>query len=240
MNPTWEISGVVLERYRNLVDKYSRHEKVLERRDRNIKRKGIDLSKNFLWHVFVGCQVTTQQRSGPDTQVGRFMNSKSPALNYRSCIRAHSLIGMLEQEFSTAGLRRSPTMASNLATIHENLEGGEWNTLLQHLKTLERNTTQSKELKVAQYLSSKLYPGLGPKQSRNFIQWIGLSRFEVPIDSRVLTKLKEFGCTFAPKQSALSDESVYRFVQSGIQQIAASLDIYPCILDACIFYSFDE
>lgn len=99
-------------------------------------------------------------------------------------------------------------MASNLTNIFNFLEMGEWDVLIDHLQTIERNTTKGKELKVVQYLRSEKYPGIGPKQSRNFIQWVGLSRYEVPLDSRVLKKLKELGCSFVPSSSALSDEAV--------------------------------
>ena len=240
MDPAWNITETDLDRWREFVAKNSKNEMVINRYRRNIKREGIDLSKGYLWRVLVGCQVTTQQRSGPDTPVSRFLRSKSPALDYLKCARETSLENLLAQEFSNGGLRRSVTMANNLTTIQKNLDEGEWSKLSEHLRTLEKNTTRGKELKVAQYLQSRKYPGLGPKQARNFIQWIGLSRYEVPLDSRVLKKLKELGCTFVPRSTALSDETVYRFVQSGIQQIAAALDIYPCILDACIFSSFDN
>jgi len=240
MNPTWEVEEGTLSRWRDFVEGNSKNQVVLDRHQRNVKRKGIDLSKSNLWHVLVGCQATTQQRSGPDKPVSRFLRSGSVALNYSACKQSASLHKLLEKEFTKAGLRFSPKMATNLSQILGVLENGEWEMLVQHLKTLESNTTKGKELKVVSYLQSKKYPGLGPKQARNFIQWIGLSRYEVPLDSRVLKKLKEFGCTFVPRANALSDETVYRFVQAGLQQIAASLGIYPCILDACIFSSFDE
>jgi hypothetical protein len=240
MNPTWEINEETLSRWRDFVDKNSKNQAVLKRHERNVKRNGIDLSKTNLWHVLVGCQVTTQQRSGPDTPVSRFLRSESGAVNYKVCRHSATLCEFLENEFTKAGLRRAPTMARNLSQIFVHLENGEWNILMQNLKTLKNKTTKNKELKVVKYLQTNMYPGLGPKQARNFIQWVGLSRYEVPLDSRVLKKLKEYGCTFVPRATALSDETVYRFVQAGVQQIAASLDIYPCILDACIFSSFDE
>ncbi len=240
MKPAWEINEATLARWHGFVEENSTNQMVRNRYRRNIKRENIDLSKSNIWKVFVGCQITTQQRSGPNTPVSRFLDSDSPALDYTACKNAMSIQNLLRRELSGAGLRRAPTMADNLSKIHNLLEAGEWKTLLQHLNTLESNTTKGKELKVVQYLQSKKYPGLGPKQARNFIQWMGLSRYEVPLDSRVLKKLKELGCKFVPSATALGDETVYRFVQDGVQQIAASLEIYPCILDACIFSSFDE
>jgi len=240
MKPIWTIEKETLQRWREFVNANIDNQVVVNRQRRNVHRIDIDLSRSNLWKVFVGCQVTTQQRSGPDTPVSRFLDSDSPALSYSACNRAPSPRKMLKQELSLAGLRRAPTMSNNLARILAVLKAGEWKVLKRHLQTLESNTTKGKEKKVAQYLQSKKYPGLGPKQARNYIQWIGLSRYEVPLDSRVLKKLKELGCSFIPRATALSDETVYLLVQDGIQQIAAALEIYPCILDACIFSSFDE
>ncbi len=239
MKPYWEIGECAIQRWREFVDLNVGNAVVRERQRRNVERKDIDLSKPALWRVFVGCQVTTQQRSGPGTPVSRFIDSDSPALNYEACRRTLSVREMFERELTSAGLRRAPTIASNLQQILAELEGGEWKTLLQYLATLESNTTREKEQKVAAYLQSRKYPGLGPKQSRNFIQWVGLSRYEIPLDGRVLKKLKELGCSFVPRATSLSDETVYRFLQSGLQQISTELGIYPCTLDACIFSSFD-
>lgn len=240
MKPTWEIDLSTLSRWRDFVKENSKNKVVLNRCQRNVKRKGIDISKANLWHVLVGCQITTQQRSGPNSPVDRFLRSGSIALNLTVCNKSPALHKLLEDKFTEAGLRRAHTMASNLTQILGSLESGEWTALVQHLETLKDNTTRTKELKVVSYLQSNKYPGLGPKQARNFIQWVGLSRYEIPLDSRVLKKLKEFGCTFVPRATALCDETVYQFVQAGVQQIAASLKMYPCILDACIFSSFDQ
>ena len=254
MKPTWEIEAATIQRWREFVNAHIDNQPVKDRRRRNVDRVGIKLSKANLWVAFVSCQVTTQQRSGPESSVSRFMQSNSPALKYQVCRQTKSIQTLLEREFAAAGLRRGPTMASNLGRILELLESGEWKVLLQHLRTLKKNTTKGKEVKVAKYMQSRKhpglepkgskksrkFPGLGPKQSRNFIQRIGLSRFEIPLDSRIFKKLKELGCAFVPRAIALSDETVYLFMESGLQQIAQALDIYPCELDACIFSSFDE
>jgi thermostable 8-oxoguanine DNA glycosylase len=143
-------------------------------------------------------------------------------------------------ECTNAGLRRAPTIAKNLDRIFSLLEAGEWKALRAQLDTLVTNTTQKKERAVVSYLlRGKKYPGLGQKQARNFIQWLGLSRYEVPLDSRVLKKLREFGSSFVPSSAALTDEAVYSYIQEGLQSIAKHLGIYPCELDACIFASFD-
>jgi thermostable 8-oxoguanine DNA glycosylase len=151
-----------------------------------------------------------------------------------------SVRDLVVSECTTAGLRRAPTIAANLDRIFSGLEAGEWKTLRAQLESLSTNTSQRKERAVVAYLlHGKKYPGLGQKQARNLIQWLGLSRYEIPLDSRVLKKLREFGSNFVPSGTALTDEAVYLYVQEGLQSIAKHLDIYPCELDACIFASFD-
>lgn len=240
MEAAWKINRSTLKQWRDFVDKHKNNDFVIKRERKNIKRKDIDLSRQNIWRTLVGCQVTTVQRSGPNSNVSRFLKSSSSALNHITCKKSPCIEKMIEIECSAAGLRRGTTIAKNLASIIENLEAGEWKVLQEHLSTLETYPTQKKERTVVHYLQSGAFPGLGPKQSRNFIQWLGLSRYEIPLDSRVLKHLRKFGCSYVPKGAALSDENVYIFMQDGLQQVAKLLGIFPCLLDACIFSSFDN
>jgi hypothetical protein len=235
----WLVDDASLAQWKRFVAENSNKDLPRRRYDLNVRRNGIDLSKGNIWRVLVGCQVTTQQRSGPNSAVSRFLNSESPALDIRSCRGSKNLSDLLERELTAAGLRRAHIIASNLTAIWTHLEGGEWKILLTHLETLRTYSTSLKEKGVVGYLLAGKYPGLGQKQSRNFVQWIGLSRYEVPLDSRVLKKMREFGSSFVPSGAALTDEAVYLFVQDCLQQVSRALDIYPCMLDACIFASFD-
>lgn len=238
MQLNWEISETELDRWRSFVKSNKENDFVKDREERNISRKTVDLSKQMLWFVHVGCQVTTQQRSGPDSAVSKFMKSDSKALKYRDCSATPDAEKLIKTELSKAGLRRSSIIAKNLNKILNDLDSGGWEIFIGMLKTLEKNTTKSKERKVAQYIANQ-FSGLGPKQSRNYIQWLGLARYEIPIDSRITKTMKKLGCKFVPKANALNDETVYLLIQDGLQELAEKLDIYPCILDACIFSSFD-
>ena len=233
------ISAEDLRRWRQLVAASKQNEFVIARRRRNVERKGISLSKGAIWRALVGCQVTTQQRSGPTSAVARFLGSRSPALRYPICRDSRDVRTLVEEECSRFGLRRGPTVAANLAATLRHLEEGGWKPLRQHLGTLVRYTSPRKERLVVDYLESAPFPGLGPKQTRNFIQWLGLSRYEIPLDSRTLKKLRVLGATFVPHGNSLSDKAVYDFVQTGLQQVSKALGIYPCVLDACIFSSYD-
>lgn len=244
MHANWDIDEATVKKCKEIVAGNESKALVKRRRQKNILRKGIDLSKSAVWRVIVGCQVTTMQRSGPGSKVSNFMDEKcrlpNPALDYETCRKKVDLEAFLVKELQKAGLWRAGPVAANLAAMMKNLESGEWTQLLTHLNNLTRNTTKQKERTVALYLQTKQFPGIGPKQSRNLIQWLGLSRYEVPIDTRVVKVLRHWGTTFVPSAAALGDEAVYVFVQDALQKLARMIGIYPCMLDAAIFASFDK
>lgn len=238
----WSISDRAMSQWQRLVEENWHKPLPSRRRARNVHRsEDIDLTPKAIWRVLIGCQVTTQQRSGPNAPATRFLESDSPALSLSKCRGTSDLPAMLERECREAGLRRSVTIASNLTRTLGGLQSpGAWKELISRLETLKSHTTIGKEREVVGYLMSGAFPGLGHKQARNCIQWLGLSRYEVPLDSRVLKRLREFGATFVPAGAAMTDEAVYLFVQCLVQQIAKALNIYPCELDACIFASFGD
>jgi len=67
-----------------------------------------------------------------------------------------------------------------------------------------------------------------------------LTRYEVPTDSRITRWLNEFGFPVTISADALSDRNYYRFVSEGIRELCDACRIYPCLLDAAIFSSYDE
>jgi thermostable 8-oxoguanine DNA glycosylase len=240
MKAVWEISEADVKRWGDFVKRHENKPLPMQRYRRNVRRLDIELSKRTVWHAIVGCQVTTQQRSGPGSNVERFLHSDSPALDLIGCRKATSLAKLLTSECTKAGLRRGNNISNYLVRIFDYLEGGGWHVLMAQLQTLCSHTTLKKERAVVAYiLEERRFPGLGPKQARNFIQWLGLSRYEIPIDSRVLKCMRELGVNFVPNATALGDENVYLFVQGALQELAKRIEIYPCQLDACIFASFD-
>jgi hypothetical protein len=240
MNANWTIQRKSIPLWRNLVKDNWGKDIPNERREKNVCRKNIILSEKEIWHKIVGCQVTTIQRSGPESLVDVFLKSNSAALDLKRLRESNSVNRLFQRELLGAGLRRYNIISNNLTHIFNNLENSEWDILKQKLIKLKNETSPEKERAFIDYMTSEnKYPGLGQKQSRNFIQWLGLSKYEIPIDSRTLKKLKEFGCNFVPTGSSLTDKTIYLFVQDCLIQISEKLDIYPCELDACIFSSFD-
>ena len=230
-----------LKKWEIFVKKNINNEFVKNRKKRNITspRQDVDLSKERIWRTFISCQITSVQKSGPNSKVSDFLRSNSPALNYKYCLKQQDKKSFIQTELLEAGIRFNDKIGGYLSEIIKHLESGGWKDLNNHLETLRKNTSKNKERIVADYLR-KTYLGLGPKQSRNFIQDLCLSRYEIPIDSRIIKTMKKLDSLSVPNDKALSSLKVYIGIQDRLQDIASNLGIYPCVLDACIFSSFDK
>lgn len=95
------------------------------------------------------------------------------------------------------------------------------------------------EREVASFVSAN-FAGFGPKQSRNMLQWLGLTQHEIPLDSRVLKWLNKSGFPIRLSAQGLADEAYYCFVLDGIQELCGHAKVLPCIFDAAVFASFER
>jgi hypothetical protein len=68
---------------------------------------------------------------------------------------------------------------------------------------------------------------------------LGLTRHEIPIDSRITKWLNGFGFPVRLSASALADPNYYTFVMDDFQALCQACGVVPCVLDAAIFPSFD-
>ena len=68
------------------------------------------------------------------------------------------------------------------------------------------------ERAVANYIEDT-FKGFGPKQSRNLLQMLGLTRYEIPIDSRLITWLNPCLSPVALTSPLLGDRAFYEFVE---------------------------
>jgi hypothetical protein len=171
--------------------------------------------------------------------VEQFLGSGSKLLRVDFC-KNHSDLGeYAASEIAQARLRRNVVVAKQIVHAMGQLDAGGWGELRDALATIFSHTTVKKERTVARLLQSR-FIGIGPKQSRNLIQWLGLSRYEVPLDSRMANRLKKLDFPVPVAAAALSDEDYYCFVEDGLQLLMAKLNIYPCQFDACVFASFER
>ena len=143
------------------------------------------------------------------------------------------------------GIRFGPKIANQMKHNYDVLFSGNWSTMDEFGNHLEEQRKSDPspdhymlERKAALYIQ-KTFSGFGPKQSRNFWQSLGLTRYEFVLDSRVLKWLRTIGFPLPLSSMALGEEEYYCFISDILRDWCIQTGVLPCILDAAIFSSYD-
>jgi hypothetical protein len=186
------------------------------------------------------CLLTSQQRSGPNSPVGQFLFQKPFPVIFETILANRQIENFIKEILKQNGLTRFISKISQAFEINiKKLQANNWEIIDTFKEKLDGQQTKMVEREIADYLDD-LLKGFGPKQSRNFLQGLGLTKYEIPIDSRITNWLNDFGFPITLTSTPLQDKGYYHFVSDGIQSLCNQADIYPCILDAVIFSSFDD
>lgn len=174
------------------------------------------VTKPRFWRAMMTMRLTTQQKSGPKGYVAQFIRQNPFPLAYEEVQRAHQPEALMSQVLRKAGgIRFGNKIAQRLSENLRRLEKGEWESALAQCNRLTEPVSREVEIEVADYVREH-FLGFGPKQSRNLLQSLGLTRYEIPIDSRLTKWLNGFGfpvrLNAAALAAALADGDYYRFV----------------------------
>ena len=206
---------------------------------KNVKRHNIEIDKNLILKRLIMCLLTSQQRSGPNSPIAVFLRRVPFPLTIEIISTESNIEGYIKATLQQNGLNRFRNKIPNYFTTNYNrLCDSNW-SILNDLASLNGQASKEIERKIADNLSD-MFIGFGPKQSRNFLQALGLTKYEIPIDSRITDWLNKFGFPVSLDSTALQDKGYYHFVSDGIQILCERANIYPCVLDAAIFSSIDN
>jgi len=240
MQITWNITTEDTAKVKSFVEKYQDDLFVKERIRKNLATEKPPVTKETFWYWLVACLLTTQQRSGPNSAINQFLTTKPFPLGLDNCNSANKLAAFAEGTIKNfGGIRRGTTIGRELQKNLQWLDNEGWEPTLSHLDQLRESDDRLLERTVAEFIDENL-AGFGPKQSRNLLQALGLTRYETPIDSRITKWLNAFGFPVRLSAGALSDRHYYEFISDGFQELCKEAGVYPCVLDAAIFTSYDD
>jgi hypothetical protein len=101
-----------IAKVKDFFDRYKENPFVKRRIVTNLNDDKPQTTKEAFWEVMISCLLTTQQRSGPDSSVTRFILTKPFPLRYELCCGQADLDSFVTKVLSDfGGLRRSPTLA---------------------------------------------------------------------------------------------------------------------------------
>ena len=240
MRVTFEITPSDVEVARACYSSHASNPFVVARLRRNVEGKRDPVSNETFWKTLTECLLTTQQRSGPESAVSRFIRTTPYPLALSTCLGQVDLEPYVTSVLTQhGGVRRAPTIAQQLAQNLGKLTSGHWSILLPLISQLDSPHSPASERSTAQRLAYEL-AGIGPKQSRNLLQNLGLSQYEIPIDSRVM-KWMHTNLGFSLTSGALlADAQYFELVMDAFQELCRRAELLPCLLDAAIFVTFDN
>ncbi|MEA2890353.1 MAG: hypothetical protein QOI05_1146 [Bradyrhizobium sp.] len=238
MQLNWQISGKDIARIKALIHQQADNP-LVRYRVKNLAKRKTQIRKEEFWRQMVGMRLTSIQKSGPNSHVAKFNRTRPFPLSYKIlCGVKHPETFIASTLKNAGGIRFGNKIAQHLAANFDWLEKGGWTSTLEQCNRLSRSVPSAVEKEAANYIEDN-FEGFGPKQSRNLLQALRLTRHEIPIDSRITRWLNKFGFPVKLSATALADRHYYEFVSIGIQMLCAKSGVYPCILDAAIFAMSD-
>lgn len=239
MQFTWQVEQTDIDKIQAFVKPQESNPFVRARASRNLSETKPPVDKAEFWRQMVGMRLTSVQRSGPESHVARFLRKDPFPLALDAIVEQDRVQTFIANALKAhGGIRFTDRIAKDLSDNYQALQGGEWNKALDKVNRLTCRQGPETERAVARYVQGLLV-GFGPKQARNFLQALGLTRYEIPIDSRIAKWLTAFGFPMRLSASTLADADYYEFVLDGILALCKAAEVFPCILDAAIFSSFD-
>ncbi len=226
----------------NVINFMKLHENAFVQRriSKNVNKKNIIIDQDSMLKSMIMCLLTSQQRSGPNSSVNIFLCQKPFPLTIENIKANNNPENFVKQVLKQNGLNRYINkIAFSFGINFKHLESTDWK-ILTKIKAYN-NGKESKvvERELANEIQ-KAFFGFGPKQSRNILQDLGVSKYEIPIDSRTTNWLNKFGFPLSLSSNSLQDKEYYHFVSDGFQVLCEKAKVYPCVLDAAIFSSFDN
>ncbi|MGA9086417.1 MAG: hypothetical protein WB284_06875 [Methanoregula sp.] len=261
MGLDWEISLSDVEKTKKFIKQNESKIYARKRVKDNITIPPPEINREIIWECMFDCLLSTRQRSGPGSPIAVFLNQKPYPLAYEKCLQHDEDIENFIQ--TQIGLHPSIQYRNKIAKYAAHnytwLEkNGGWNRLDEWMKPLieQRKMNpdpqhQSLEREVA-HKFDEYFKGIGPKQSRNYLQILGLTRYEIPIDSRFIRWILEnqFPLYFdgiligelkkKTLETRLSTPYWYDCILDKLQELSSKCSIFPVVLDGCVFASFDR
>ena len=112
MEIVWRIRSSDKKLIKNLLADYKDNVFLKRRIKKNIVRTRVNISRKRVWRVLVGCLLTTQQRSGPESRVAKFMKAKPFPLDYDTCLAQHDVESFSHKTLTSfRGIRRTNRIA---------------------------------------------------------------------------------------------------------------------------------
>jgi hypothetical protein len=220
------------------------------RRDLNVDNPPQQFSRDEFWFRTVTCICTSVTRCGPGTPFDKFHQERPFSLRLEACEDKADLGSWAERTLSTRGIKFAKARGEWLEANLSRLKNGLWTVVEDHFYKLARSRFDTAELAQAKITAERNaardimgsaggLKGVGPKQARNIWQCMGVTQFEIPLDSRVCNWASSLQPPLRIDAKKLYIVPYYEEVMGQIQALCERANELPCNLDAAVFSSVD-
>ena len=240
MTHTWKITAKDIKLVRQVCEEQKNHKIFIRRQKINVETKSLNISKEVFWKCIFTCLLTTQQRSSEDSRINEFLKSGYSKIGLTKLSRQKNIKKYIASQLKGfGGIRRTKLIPIEAETIYKYLIQSEWNLLKRVNNFSKEKGNKYRERELAnEIVEEKGFKGLGPKQSRNLLQMLGYSIYEIPIDSRITDWLNANNIfPFKLNSKGLSDIEFYCFLNDAIIELCEKAGVKPCMFDAAVFSS---
>jgi hypothetical protein len=245
----------LVEAIKQVIAREEKRELVQQRKNKNVLNPPRTFMPEVFWKQMVDCLCTSNQRVDDDKPVPRFLKLDPFPLSLLRCKEQEqsTLESYARQKIQRAGVNYSNQIAGRLVWNLNWLENsGGWSKVEGQFELLAgipprspnaadciATAEKDKEIeREAAHVAMKM-KGIGPKQSRNLWICLGLTRYETPLDSRVMKWFKERQAPFIGKKN-LSSSKDYEEIENCIQSLCKEANEFPCVFDAAAFISEEK
>ena len=137
MKIDWIVTQQDVAQVQAFVAAQSENPLVMDRRRRNLAKSKPKVSLQQFWRRMVAARLTSQQKSGPESHVARFIRSRPFPLAYSACRAEASPAQFIARAITKAGgIRFADTIGSQMAANLRQLDAGAWKEVLPFLTRL--------------------------------------------------------------------------------------------------------
>jgi hypothetical protein len=218
---------------------------------KNVVSSPQSFRRDAFWKWMIVCICTSVQKSGPNSRVSQFVREEPFPLRLAVCAGSANLRVFAEGILRSRGLRFGPKLAVQIDANMRWLDHGGWETVEEQFDNLasfsecagspqQRIAAERQAARMVMGRNGGL-AGIGPKQARNLWQCLGMTQYEVPLDSRVSSWLNALPGRLEIKTSKLyTSVPYYEAKMTEIQNLCSAAGVLPCEFDAAVFSNADD
>jgi hypothetical protein len=229
MELVWKLNDSDINKVREFVNANMNPdvEQVINRNVNHIDRV---IDKNTILRTMLICLLASESDSYPEHIITKIFHNKPYFLNYENIFKIRYIENALHEIFQKFGTTKYLKKIPNyFSTNFEFLEETNWDIESEINDAIGKELTKYDERKLADMVD-RSFKGFGSKEARSLLLALGVSKYEIPIDNKLISWLEKFNFPIKFTKAALQDILFYHFVSDGIQKLCEVSDIYPCVL----------